>query len=377
MFLRDLAILVGFCVGMACSRTVPKGTDQPHALADAGAERLPSTGSKSPDAPVGLAKGASEDESACTNGVAKACFRLGELASRNKDPAGQFRYYAAACNAHVGLACVYLGQSVEPDPNKRAAWLKQSVKEFESSCNTNDAEGCYYLGISERGVGIESDATRAQQLYARGCELGNLEACTNEAGLHMQGKGVSRDMARAAKLYATACERRDDSACYWLGAIHEQELDLLSASHAKTVLRSDNLGVELRIKDAKMPARPSPAKRGPAIALLLELDPKQLESNCDQGQTLACYELGVVAQVGSTKLAKNDKKAVTYYEKACNLGNGWGCLRAGDCYEHGWGIKADFAKASKYFLDVCERRVGGSEGFEQECAGLGERIDAN
>lgn len=132
----------------------------------------------------------------------------------------------------------------------------------------------------------------------------------------------------------------------------------------------------LRVKDAKIPVRPSRAKRGPAIALVLELEPKQLTESCTNGQPLACYELGIATQVGGPKFPKDDKKAVGYYEKACSLGNGWGCLRAGDCYERAYGVPVDFAKASRYFLDVCERGVGGTEGFEQPCATLGERIDA-
>jgi TPR repeat protein len=319
-----------------------------------------------------------EDQAACAKGDGKACLRLGEQTSQQQNPDWKYRYYVAACNAHVGLACVQLGQSLEPDPNQRAGWLKRALVEFESGCTIGDAESCYYLGIAlERGTGVPLDATRAQQIYAKGCELGSLYACTNEAGLHLQGKGVKKDTARAATLYARACDRRDDRACYWLGAIHEQELALLSDhSNVGTLLRSEKLGTELRVKDSRIPVRPSPARRGPATALLLERDPRQLAANCDQGQSLACYELGVATQVGGGRFHKDDRQAVGYYEKACSLGSGWGCLRAGDCYERAYGVRVDLSKASKYFLDVCERGVGGTEGFEQQCANLGERIDA-
>lgn len=315
---------------------------------------------------------------ACSKGDGKACLRLGEQAAQQQAPERQYQYYVAACSAHVGLACVHLGQSVEPNPNKRVAWLQRSLVAFESACKAGDAESCYYFGIAlERGVGIPANASRAQQMYATGCQLGNLYACTNEAGLHLQGKGVKQDFARAAVLYANACERRDDRACYWLGSIHDQELDLRSnGSHVQVPVRSGKLGVELRVKEAKRLARSSPAKHGPAIEHLLALDPKPLIAACNQGQPLACYELGVATQVGGARFPKDDKKAVGYYEKACSLGSGWGCLRAGDCYEHAYGVPSDFSKASKYFLDVCERGVGGTEGFERDCANLAERIDA-
>jgi uncharacterized protein len=361
-----------FCV-LACSSAVPTSRG-PQSVA--AAPRVAVAGSRGLPAAVDAPTLFMDDETACAQGRGKACFRLGERAAQDKDVARQLEYYTAACNAHVGLACVHLGQSVEPDLRKRTLWLKQSLVEFESGCSAGDADSCYYLGIAlERGAGIRVDLARAQQIYAIGCQLGNLYACTNEAGLHMQGKGIIKDTARAAAIYAGACERRDDRACYWLGSIHEQELSLLADEGRNKKMRADKPSVELRVKQANLPARPSPAKSGPAIAQLFQLDPKVLTNGCNNAQPLACYELGVVTQVGNANVAKDDAKAVSYYEKACSLGSGWGCLRAGDCFERGYGVPANFAKASKYYLEVCERGVGGSEGFERECATLEERID--
>jgi TPR repeat protein len=359
---RYLAAILGAAFALACAG---RGSQ----VAAAGAVAGSGCQSAIADAPT------TNDEAACAQGVGEACFRLGEQATGNQDPAGQLKYYMAACNAHVGLACVYLGQSIEPDSNKRAEWLKQSSLNFESGCNRADAESCYYLGIAlERGVGLAMDATRARKVYATGCQLGSIESCTNEAGLHLQGKGTPKDLARAATIYAGACESRDERACYWLGAIHEQELGLLEdQSHVQKVASAE-LGVELRVMDAQLPIRSSPANSGPAIAVLLALDPKQLIEQCGGDQPLACYQLGIATQVGGARFPKDDRKAVAYYERACSLGSGWGCLRAGDCFERAYGVPADFAKASKYFFEVCERGVGGLKLFESECAGIGERM---
>jgi hypothetical protein len=45
-------------------------------------------------------------------------------------------------------------------------------------------------------------------------------------------------------------------------------------------------------------------------------------------------------------------------------------------HQRAYGVQGDFAKASKYIVDVCEHGVGGTDGFERECANLAERIDA-
>ncbi len=103
-------------------------------------------------------------------------------------------------------------------------------------------------GGSTSGGGSGTCGIRGERLY---------EA---QAGIRI---AIAWGTRKAAALYAEACERRDDRACYWLGAIHEKELNLLfDKSHVEPALRSEKLQVELQVKDAKFPVRSSPAKQG-------------------------------------------------------------------------------------------------------------------
>lgn len=315
------------------------------------------------------------DSAACQAGDGEACFRMGERASINKDTPGERRYYVAACDAGIGLACVHLGNGVEGDESKRPGWLAKGFAAFATGCEKNDAQSCYYKGISlERGIGTAEDHRASIKAYDQGCELGSAESCTNGAGMHSMGKGTAKDDVRAAQLYAHACQKGDAFGCYHLGRLHEGELGILGDTSHTQKLRSESLGVEARVNDSNRPAQASPAKRGPTINLLLRLPMAELTAACEAKDGLACYQLGVMHQVGGGAIKKDDAKAVAFYESACNSGNAWGCFRAGDCYQRGHGVSPDFKKATSFWKRVCEGEMPLGGGFKDECWNLGERM---
>ena len=92
---------------------------------------------------------------------------------------------------------------------------------------------CYENG--DRG--LVKSAKKAAKLYKRGAELGNVNAMTSLAGLHMTGDGVKLDMKKAERLYRTAAEGGDPRALCCLGQfLGDAGLDFLklSASHGYT-----------------------------------------------------------------------------------------------------------------------------------------------
>ena len=192
--LRMPSRLCGWCTALlavSCtpSGDKPKAADPPSPVATqpSSPSAPPSATSPKPATPAAASSsqpGESADQVACSKGEGAACFRMGERASLAKDTEGQLRYYTLACEAQVGLACVHLGRSVEPDPTKREEWLKKAFSIFEQACAKKDGEGCYYEGISlERGLGTGEDHPRSLAAYTKGCGLGNLLACCNEAGM--------------------------------------------------------------------------------------------------------------------------------------------------------------------------------------------------
>ena len=63
------------------------------------------------------------------------------------------------------------------------------------------------------------------------------------------------------------------------------------------------------------------------------------------------------------------KKALGYYEKACDLGDGEGCYRAGIGYDKGSGAKKDPVKAKQLHDKACKL------GFSSACPGETETPD--
>lgn len=317
-------------------------------------------------------EGAGETEAACEDGA--SCLRMAEVASKDGHKEEAARLYARACDRGRGLGCIFLGNGLEPDAKKRAGWLRKAFAVFTKACDAGEAEGCYYLGISyERASGTTKSYPRSLAAYHKGCAAGSLPSCTNEAGMYLAAKGGRADRVRAAELYASACRRGDSYACYWLGRIYDGELGLATDSSAQ-VIQAPGLGVEARMIDSNRPARPSPAKSGPALAALLRAH-LEVDKGCSAApagrQGLDCYLMGLILQVGGPGVTKNDREALGHYERACAAGNGWACLYAGDAYQRGYGVKPDHGKASSFYLKACD---GSREGFREECEGIGDRM---
>ena len=66
--------------------------------------------------------------------------------------------------------------------------------------------------------------------------------------------------------------------------------------------------------------------------------------NAERGQSQAMLNLGLLYEQG-LGVARNFTKALEWYQKAGNAGEGEGYMRAGQCYEIGIGTTADMTKA--------------------------------
>lgn len=62
--------------------------------------------------------------------------------------------------------------------------------------------------------------------------------------------------------------------------------------------------------------------------------------------------------LGMLSYDKQDfSKARKYFEKACDLNNGWGCSNLGVLYEYGQGVEKDLTKATQYASKACKLGV--------------------
>lgn len=59
--------------------------------------------------------------------------------------------------------------------------------------------------------------------------------------------------------------------------------------------------------------------------------------------------------LGIKNYEKQDfSKARKYFEKACELNNGWGCNNLGDSYQNGEGVEKDLTKAAQFYSKACD-----------------------
>ena len=70
--------------------------------------------------------------------------------------------------------------------------------------------------------------------------------------------------------------------------------------------------------------------------------------------------MGAIFEEDETR--KNHLKAVTAYEKACNLDDALGCFKLGNLYEMGSTIQKNPKKAINYYLKSC------SLGYRKACS---------
>ncbi|MDX2088933.1 MAG: tetratricopeptide repeat protein [Kofleriaceae bacterium] len=315
----------------------------------------------------------SDRQAACAAKDADACFALGTDATRADDRATASNHFAAACLAGHGLACIYTADA-EPNASKQLRWRNKAGPAFERRCAKDDAEHCYYLGISyERGNGARRSPAKSFAAYRKSCNLGFTLGCTNLAGSYLDGNGTTKDPVKAAELYTTQCRRSDDHACYMLGRIHSDELGA-PAKPSRTKRLSAEVHVNVLDNKDGSSATKVPAYGRVLAALGKAASAEPLRKGCDGRQGLDCYLLGLMSELGIGGVAADDPKAAELHRRACDAGNGWGCFRLADMYMSGRGVAKSIGDGAHYYNEVCAKRVGGEGSFIPECNAVLERM---
>lgn len=80
----------------------------------------------------------------------------------------------------------------------------------------------------------------------------------------------------------------------------------------------------------------------------------QYKTNCNDNFGADCSRLGLMYESGR-EVKKSESKAVKYYQKACDLDNGWGCSLLGDLTLDGrGGLKESNSKAAQHYQKSCD-----------------------
>jgi TPR repeat protein len=202
---------------------------------------------------------------------------------------------------------------------------------WRAACEKNDASACGNLGaIYAQGKGVPQDYKQAEEFYEKACRFGQPLRCLRAGIFVTNGKGTEKSLDRAAELYGLGCKLFDPENCIAYYAI----------THGKII----------SLEGAMKPVAEFP-KASPS---LLQAVATSLTLACDRGMVNPCGNLGGLYEEGDA-FPRDLVQALHFYERACELGEGERCARAGRFYANGQGVAAsDKAKAEKLFQRSCD-----------------------
>ena len=199
------------------------------------------------------------------------------------------------------------------------------------------ADGCVTKAACEADANaawMVSDWARGAKTAQRACNLGAFTFCAALGTAVAQGQGTEKNSERARELYAWACDHRAPAGCYNLGVFYATGTTVAvdTVEGKRLQVRACELGLASACKVLGMPApvvappatvvapvtaTPPPDPLAPARAAHERKDyataKKLYRPLCDGGNVQACAALGdVVFDSG------NEAGAVLLWEKACN-----------------------------------------------------------
>ncbi len=323
------------------------------------------------------------------------------------------------CDAGDMASCVHLsvmyaaGKQLQTDHKKAVAYAKQS-------CQAGFAGGCNALGrAADYGNGIKRDPQNAFRHYKIACDGGDPDGCVAMGLALRDGRGIPRDYKRAKRILNRACEGGEPSGCSALGEMYHkgqgpeiQEMDpkergLVAVQLYQRSAAGDwpdgyrNLaslytdGLILARDDAKARELYNKAlkryqvlcddsgvgrachevagmfRRGDGIAASRDKAGEYYDRACGFGFMDSCVRLALFYKNGEGGKARDVKKSWALIEKACEVGNGWGCTKAGYYAQQGIGRKLDKPGAAKFYEKACT--LGDPSGCNDYgwCAGTG------
>ena len=190
-----------------------------------------------------------------------------------------------ACEEGVPKSCAVVGNLLivegTPvyDPPKAPAFLQMA-------CENDVPTACSLLGeMYFKGVGLDKDLEQARDYYTKSCDGDFGKGCWQAAGMHENRDFGMFWFNKAYRLAKKSCELE-----FELGCEAFEQYDAIQKEFIST-----------------------------------------LTGECASGKATSCSELGNIHQWG-TGVPKNSFRSREYYERGCDLGNGFGCWGAASLY---------------------------------------------
>ncbi|NUP08104.1 MAG: sel1 repeat family protein [Polyangiaceae bacterium] len=216
----------------------------------------------------------------------------------------------------------------------------------EQACRLRDAHHCRSLSTPE-------GSTKAEDIWERDCEVGEVNACVQTLALLEEAKAppevVLPRAARTRRLASQAC-RAGGFGCSIAAKLAAEgrggPKDETAAIELLSIRCRDGMCRELA-NQLLQSSDPTSKERGLAL----------LEANCDKGE--GCDDLAKIYDEG-TLVPKNAKRARDLYlralrglEKACDNNDALACSLAGYMYFEGQGVRANALKARALYTKSC------------------------
>jgi len=235
------------------------------------------------------------------------------------------------CSCSVALACAARQAApapasiaaapapvAEPSPLADEPAARQPATDHEAKhagimalCDLGHGDACLSLGmILKEPPHEEFGASTAR--FARACQFGVAAGCLELGQAIAAGRGVPADRAWGVSLMTQACDMGLPAAC---------------------VLAGMNLGDPDMVTGKKR----------------LDL----AEARCKQGDAEGCFKAGDLL-LRDEMIPRDEKRAFSYFERACKARHVGGCQGVALGHEHGIGVAADPKRALKIYRAQCD-----------------------
>ncbi|MFZ5439274.1 MAG: SEL1-like repeat protein [Myxococcota bacterium] len=224
-----------------------------------------------------------------------------------------------------------------------------AVQTWEAACGQNDGRSCRSAGLMYlNGQGVSLDGAKARDFFTRACELKNAQGCETLGWQLASGTLIAKDTKAALKAMERACEL---GRCFELGSaqfngtLGPKNLAQARATFEKGCASDDvnacNSAGWMFYEKIGLPRDP-----GKAATLFSKA--------CDLGNQLACSNLAE-ALVKGEGVIQNKERAVALWETASKTEPS-ALAAVGDWLDQGWGgTPRDPKRALEYYERACER----------------------
>ncbi|MBA3540446.1 MAG: sel1 repeat family protein, partial [Deltaproteobacteria bacterium] len=262
----------------------------------------------------------------CAQSFGDACWRTAYLLDREKgDDKDAIAHYVKACEYENADGCTRAAGRLS-DADHKATY---PVELAERGCNLDTKECGTLAQMYRLGRGMAApDQIKATAIFKNTCDAGDQFICVTYAKRLHDGVGTPGDkplLAEADRIVEAACKQEEETGCTQLAQwVHDGKKDDARA------FRFADRGCTLRSARA-----------------------------CFLASFMARYERRGTAAAGglaskdankdANKETINNKDALAFAEKGCELGSGNACNEAGELYE----LANDLKKALERYRSAC------------------------